>query len=126
MTTNNFPNIGYRTIGRDFNFFQKYTVTATAFGGDAIDGYQPSLVITFPTYGIIMTNLTAAGVGNTFVPSSVVEWSLNGTTVHGEIGSCFENVSMTFNNRAMGSIWFRVQSGSSGSPVVSVTAWGTR
>jgi hypothetical protein len=125
MPTNNFPNIGFTTNGRDYNFFQKYTVTSSTFGGDTVDGYQPSMIITFPTYGVIMTNLTAS-TGNTLATGSVVEFSLNGTAVHGELGSAFSNVSLKFENRVVSKIWFRLQSGSVGSPIVSVLAWGTR
>jgi hypothetical protein len=127
MPSNNFPGIGYTNHGYDYNFFQKFTVTATTtFGSDTVDGYQPSVIINLavPTYTVIMTNLTAAGSsGNTWVPGAVVEYSFNGNTVHGELGSCFENISLTFQNRVISTIWFRVQTGSSGSPVVTVQAW---
>ena len=123
--TNNFPNIGYTTVGRDFNYFKKLNISATGFGSASISGQQPDMIITFPTYSVIFTNLTAAGTG-TFVPNSVIEYSFNGQTVHGEIGSSPANVSLLFDNRVISTIWFRLQSGSSGSPLVSVQAWGIR
>jgi len=122
--TNNFPNIGYATVGRDFNFFQKLDVTASTFGGASISGQQPDMVITFPTYSVIFTNIDANPSG-TFVASKVVEYSFNGQTVHGTLGSCPSDVVLTFNNRVISAIWFRVQSGSSGANI-SVQAWGIR
>jgi len=128
MTVNNFPNVGKVTIGYDHNYFQKLGVSWTTFGANSVDGYQPDMVINLPepTYTVIFTNLTAAGAGNTLVPSSVIEYSFNGNTVHGELGSCFENISLTFQNRVISTIWFRVQSGSTGTLNVSVQAWGVR
>ena len=56
MPTNNFPGIGYTTLGRDFNFYQKLSVTAITYGGGSVDGYQPDMIITFPTQSVIMLN----------------------------------------------------------------------
>lgn len=114
--TNNYPNIGYITQGRDYNFFQKIAVSATTFGGNSIDGYQPDQIISFPTQGIMFLNL---GTG-------VVEVSFNGTTVHFELNSANPSVGMSFDNRVISAIWLRVQSGSSGPINVSINAWGTR
>lgn len=126
MSSNNFPNIGYISYGRDFNFFQKYSVTATTFGGDTVDGYQPSMIITFPTYGVIFTNLALDGYTDGYTGNSIVEYSFNGQTVHGELGSNDNNISLTFENRVISLIWFRIQSGSSGPIPISVQAWGVR
>jgi hypothetical protein len=124
MTTNNFPNIGYTTTGHDFNFFQKLNVTATTFGGNSVSGKQPDMIITFSTYGVILTNIDANPTG-TFVASKVIEYSFNGQTVHGTIGSCPGDTVLTFENRVVSTIWFRIQSGSS-SANISVQAWGIR
>ena len=128
MPSNNFPGIGFTNQGYDYSFFQKFTVTASAFGNDTVDGYQPSVIINIgvPTYALILTNLTAAGTGNTLVTGKVVEYSFNGNTVHGELGSCFQNISLTFDNRVASTIWFRTQSGSTSSSIVTVQAWGIR
>lgn len=115
MPTNNFPNIGYTTLGFDRNFFQKITVTASSFGGGSIDGYQPDVVITFNTQSAMFLNL---GTG-------VVEFSFNGQTVHGELNSANPSAGLAFDNRPVSKIWFRVQSGSSGPINVSVQAWST-
>jgi hypothetical protein len=116
MTTNKFPNIGYKTRGRDFNFYQALPITATTFGGGSTDGYQPDMIITFPTYGLIFTNETSG---------QIVEYSFNGNTVHGQLDGTSTSTTriMTFLNRQISTIWFRVKSGSSGTINVTVTAW---
>lgn len=114
MPTNNFPGVGYKTKGRDFNFFAKLSVTATTFGGGSTDGYQPDIVITFPTQGVLLFN---EGTG-------VVEYSFNGTTVHGELDSTKASASLRFDNRIVDCAWFRIKSGSSGPIIISIHAWG--
>lgn len=99
------------TYGRDFNFFQKLSVTVTgAFNTDC------DMVITFPTQAIMMLNLGAG----------VVEYSFNGNTVHGELNSSNPSAGMAFDNRVVSKIWFRVQTGSTAPIEVSVQAWATR
>jgi hypothetical protein len=114
MTTNNYPGIGYTTAGRDFNFFQKISVTATTFGGGSVDGYQPDTIITFPTQGVMMLN----------EGSGVVEFSFNGTTVHGELNSANASIGLSFDNRIVSKVWLRVQSGSTGPITIAIYAWG--
>jgi hypothetical protein len=113
MTTNNFPNIGYKTQGKDFNFYQKLSVTATTFGGGSASGQQPDIIISFTTQGVLFLN---EGTG-------VVEYSFNGQTVHGELDSTKPSVGLSFDNRVVSMIWFRVKSGSSGPINVSIHAW---
>jgi hypothetical protein len=119
MPTNNFPGVGFTTFGRDWNFFQKKDISLTAFGADSIDGYQPDMLITFSTQGIIFTNETAPGAGK------IVEYSFNGTTVHGELDAAATSLTkqLIFNNRTVAKIWFRVKSGSTGPITISVQAW---
>jgi len=114
--TNRFPGKGYVTHGKDYNFFEKVSVTAATFGGASVDGKQPDLIITFPTQSLIFLN---EGTG-------VVEYSFNGLTVHGELDSTKPSAGLSFDNRVVSSIWFRIKSGSTGPIVVSVQAWGTR
>jgi hypothetical protein len=114
MTTNRFPNVGITSNGRDFNFFEKLPITATTFGGTTQTGAQPDMIITFPTQGVQMLNLG----------SGVLEYSFNGTFVHGELNSANASVGLTFDGRTISKIWFRVQAGSSGPINVSVQAWG--
>lgn len=113
MPTNRFPGIGKKTIGRDFNFFEKISVSATEFGGDSVDGYQPDAIITFSNAGIMLMN---EGTG-------VVEYSFNGNTVHGELDSTKDSASLAFDNRKISCIWLRVKSGSSGPIVIRIDAW---
>jgi hypothetical protein len=119
MPTNNFPGIGYTKYGRDWNFFQKSSIASSVFGGGSVDGYQdgyqPDMLITFTTQAAIFLN---EGTG-------ILEYSFNGTTVHGELDGATGSLTkmLTFNNRVMAKIWFRVKSGSSGPITVSVQAW---
>lgn len=98
--------------GRDFNFFQKVTVTWNTFGGGASDGYGPDLIIKFPTKGIILLNEDA---------SSIVEVSFNGSAVHDELNPTLASKDVTYDNRTVSLIWFRLKTGASA--VVSVRAW---
>lgn len=117
MPTNNYPGIGKKTQGKDFNYFQKFTVVATDFGSESIDGYQPDAIITFSTQAIMMLNEETAGV---------VEYSFNGTTVHGELDGAGSTKGLAFDNRVVSTIWLRIKSGSSAPIVVSIHAWGIR
>ena len=116
MTTNRFPGIGYNTKGRDFNFFEKVDVSTTSFGGDSVSGEQPDVHITFPTQTVMLLN---EGTG-------VVEYSFNGTTIHGELDSTKASAGLSFDNRVVSMIWFKVKAGSSGPITIAIHAWGTR
>jgi hypothetical protein len=117
-----FKNIK-KTQGRDFNYWSSTAVSWTQFGAPdgytTTDGYGPDLVITFPTYGLIFTNETTG---------QVVEYSFNGTTVHGVLDGTATSTTrvVTFLNRQQSLIWFRLKSGSAGPATITVTAWGTR
>jgi hypothetical protein len=124
MPNNNFPGTGSVTLGFDRNFFEKLAVTATTFGGNNdgslyVPGPQPDMIITFNTQCVMMLNL---GAGAT----NVVEYSFNGQVVHGELNPTNASVGMTFDNRIVSKIWFRIQSGSTGPVTVSVQAWSTQ
>lgn len=117
MPTNNFPGIGYINIGRDFNFFQKLVVTATTFGGNSIDGYQPDMIITFPTQTVTFQLEAGSGVG-------AIQYSFNGNTIHGDMSvgttGLITSNSLVFQNRVISQIWFK------GAGTVRVEAWGVR
>jgi hypothetical protein len=117
--TNSFPGVGKITYGRDNNFFQRASITATSFGAASTDGYQPDMVITFSTQFIVFINTTASA------SNKVLEYSFNGTTVHGELdvatGSQTVKIEMPF--RVVSKIWFRIKSGSTGPLTVTVQAW---
>lgn len=112
-----FPGIK-KNHGKDFNFFERRTVTWTQFGAPdgytVADGYGPDMIITFPTYGVTFYN----------EGTDPVEYSFNGTTIHGEILGSGDKKYLTFLNRPASLIWFKLKSGSSS--VISVEAWGTR
>lgn len=115
MPTNNFPGIGYKKQGHNHNFFQKVVVSANQFGGGSVDGYQPDLMITFSTSNVILN--TEGTAPNT------IEYSFNGINVHGELVPTTNRATLSFSNRAVSLIWFRVKAGSAGPITVSVEAW---
>ena len=112
MPTNNFPNIGYTNFGYDHNFFQKITVTAAGFGSNSVDGYQPDMIINLPEPTYTVTFFLESG--------GPVQYSFNGTTVHGDMTLGQASAALTFTNRVISKIWFK------GSGVVRVEAWGVR
>ena len=116
------------TYGYSHNYFSKLSVTWNTFGGGASDGYAPDLIINLlePTYTVIFTNLTATSSTDGYASGSVLEYSFDGNTVHGELGSNTNNFSRAFQNRVISAIWFRTQSGSASTINVSVEAWGIR
>jgi hypothetical protein len=93
------------TLGKDFNFFEKIVVTETSFPT------EPQGVIRFrgPQH---LTFMLEAGTS--------VEYSFNGTTVHGDMTSGTSSAALDFLTRSNKKIWFRVISGSS---TVRVEAW---
>lgn len=90
--------------GRDFNFFQKVTVTSATFQDNC------DTLITFPTSGFTL-NLIGTGV---------VQYSFNGNTVHGEMDSSNSSKDLKFDNRRVSKIWFKLISGSG---TVRIEAW---
>jgi len=119
-----FPGIK-KAHGRDFNYYKKIEVNWVQFGASdgytVLDGYGPDLIITFPTQSVLFLNEE-----DTMASDKVVEYSFNGTTVHGELDSSLPSRGLVFDNRNITLIWFRVKSGSSGPITVRVDAWGTR
>lgn len=109
--------------GTDFNFYNSTAVSWTQFGASdgytTVDGYGPDLFIKFSTQGVMFTNETTG---------QVVEYSFNGNTVHGVLDGAAASTtrSVTFNNRVVSLIWFRLRSGSAGPATITTTAWGTR
>jgi hypothetical protein len=97
--------------GRDYNFFQKISVSTVG-----TFNYDSDVIITFTTQGFQFLNLGSGG-------TNVVEFSFNGNTVHGELNPSNATAGLTFDNRVASKIWFRVQAGSTGPVTVSVNAW---
>lgn len=94
-----------RTLGKDWNFFTKKTITATSFSEEC------DVLINVKN----LTNLTLHNEG-----SVVVEYSFNGNTVHGDMTPDTATASLLFLNRRVSKIWFRVASGST---TVRVESW---
>lgn len=93
------------TLGKDFNYFEKIVVTDTAFPT------VPQGVIRFrgPQH---LTFILETGTS--------VEYSFNGTTVHGDMTAATSSEQLDFLTRPNKKIWFRVPSGSA---TVRVEAW---
>jgi len=99
---------------RDFNFYQKIDVSWDKFGGSSSDGYQADIFLKFGSNTMMLLNENSSGV---------VEYSFNGETLHGELDPSLPTRGMTFDNRPIVRIWFRVKSGSSGPIKVRIDAW---
>lgn len=112
MPTNDYPNIGY-IFSKDFSYYKKYAVTETTFGGNSVSGFQPVAVIPFVSRGVMLVN----------EGSGVVEFSFNGTTVHGELDSEGITPGIAFDNKVAARVWLRLKTGSSGPINVSIYAW---
>ena len=96
------------TKGRDFNFFQKVEISSVTFN-DSCD-----VLVTFPTQGVIFL----------LEDTGVIEYSFNGNTVHGDMDSSQASKGMTFDNRKISKVWFRLVSGSA--PItVRVEGWSS-
>lgn len=111
--SNTFPGIGFITFGKDFNYYKNIVVSNTSFGGQSIDGYQPTDIIRFSTQYVIFS---VEGTG-----TEVIEGSFNGTTVHFKLqasDSALKSIAMPY--RVVSKFWLRT---STGSPHIVVQAW---
>lgn len=106
------PNTPFEknTVGRDFNFYKKVNVESSDFNEEC------DAIITFSTQTVMM--LLENNIG-------VAEYSFNGNTVHGELNASLPSRAISFDNRKITKIWFRLRSGSSGPLTVRIDAWGT-
>ncbi len=102
-----------RLHGRDFNFFSKQAVSTNIFPVDCqVNINMPIAVLTFQNEGT--------------TTSHVVEYSFNGTTVHGDLTPTKYSANLTFEGRAVTTIWFRVASGSTGPITIRIEAWAPK
>lgn len=109
--------VDYRiNYGQDFNYYKKIAVSNTTFGVPG-DGYAPDVIIPFTTQSVIFLNED---------DTDVVEYSFNGFDVHGELNPTLPSRGLSFDNRVICKIWFRVKSGSSGPVTIRVDAWAIR
>lgn len=99
--------VGPITQGKDFNFFQKVTVSSANFNASA------DVAINIRNQaGLILSNETTG---------SVVEYSFNGNTLHGDLTFGQGSQTIKFDNRRVNFIWLRLKSG--GTATVRVEAW---
>lgn len=92
------------TDGKDFNFFADVIVSNTTFA-DALP---------------VVINIRGQQSFSLVVESGVrVEYSFNGTTVHGSLTPATATEAIQFDNRRVSKIWFQAASSSS----VRVEAW---
>lgn len=95
------------TNGKDFNLFEKITVTSATFTTEA------DTVINFRHQrGLSLWNMSG---------STTVEYSFNGTTIHGELVGGTAYAGFVWENRVVSQIWLRITSGVSAN--VRVEAW---
>lgn len=92
--------------GHDFNFYQKLTISSATFASEA------NTVFNFR--GQQNFSLMNQGTG-------VIEYSFNGNTLHGDLTPSTGSVALTFYNRRVSRIWFRLASGSP--TIVRIEAW---
>ncbi len=94
-----------KTQGKDYNFFTKITVTDTSFPTNS--------QVTIPFSGQTGFSLVNEG-------SVKIEYSFNGSTLHGDLTPGTPTAAIIFDNRRISAIWFRASSSS----IVRVEAWG--
>lgn len=99
--------LGPITQGFDFNFFKKVTIINATFNSQADVVFNIKYLSSFT----LMDETS----------STVVEYSFNGTTLHGEMDSSKDSKTLLFDNRRVTGIWFRMKSGASA--VIRVEAW---
>lgn len=93
-----------KTQGKDYNFFVKINITDTTFPSNS------QVMIPFADqFGFSLVN----------EGSSVVEYSFNGNTLHGDLTPGTPTAAIIFDNRRIPAIWFRASSPS----IVRIEAW---
>lgn len=95
------------TAGLDHNFFARVTVSSASFQSNA------DVAFNFRGSPICFT-LNNEGTG-------IIEYSLNGTTLMGDMTPGEASENLKFENRKVSRIWFRLKSGSPS--VVRVEGW---
>lgn len=88
-----------------WNYFEVITV----------DGYS------FPTEPQVNFGFLAQGFSFLNRGSKIIEYSFDGTTLHGDLNPSDESVQLTFNNRAECKVWMR---GDDGYGDIRIEAWG--
>lgn len=103
-----------------YNHYEKISVNWSQFGAPdgwtQQDGYGPDVYINFNAKSFLLINEGTA-------ETNTVEYSFNGTTVHGELVPGTVTEGIAFDNRPVDLIWFRLKSGSTGPVTIRVEAW---
>lgn len=102
--------IGPNTKGKDYNFFDRVTISNTAFPTNSD--------VTFAFSGNPSFSLINEG-------TDTVEYSFNGLTKHGDLVPNTPSAALFFNNRGINSVWFRVLSGAPTDVRIEAAATGT-
>ena len=93
-----------KTQGKDYNFFTKISITDTSFPNES--------QITIPFAEQSGFSLVNEG-------ATVIEYSFNGITLHGDLTPATPTAAIIFDNRRIPAIWFRASAPST----VRVEAW---
>lgn len=96
----------FQPTKKTFNFFQKITVNSDDFE-DCVVRWD------FVSAGFMLYNEGA--------PGTIVEYSFDGTTVHGDLNADLATVGLAFDSRHQDRVFFRLSSGSPA--VVRIEAW---
>jgi hypothetical protein len=114
-----YPGIKKKT-GKSFNFYKLLEVDWEQFGAPdgytLQDGYGPDIIIPFSTQSVSFVSL---GLDAT----NTVEYSFNGTDIHGDLTPQTPSAALIFDNRQLSLIWFRLQPGSTGPVTIRIEAW---
>jgi hypothetical protein len=95
--------LGPRTLGRDRFFFERKEITSTTFNESA------DFALTLISKNSVL--LINEGPG-------IIEYSFNGTTVHGELNSSIGTNAVSVNDPSIVKIWFKIKYGISASVTV--------
>ena len=96
-----------QTLGKDFNHFERVTVTASEFGDFADTHFK-----------MRRSNMTFSMI---WEGTGIIEYSFNGNTVHGDMRDGTPTQAMFFDDRNVEGIWFRVAGGAGGT--VRIEGW---
>ena len=84
------------TQGKDYNYFVRFSVSNASF--------NPTSDVDFTFRGPLSFSLINEGTGT-------IEYSFNGTTLHGDLVPSTPSAALVFNNRGINHIWFRLKTG---------------
>jgi hypothetical protein len=85
------------------------------FSVETVDGYS------FPEVPQVNFNFLSQGFSFLNRGSNVIQYSFDGTTLHGDLNPSDSSASITFDHRIESKVWFR---GGDGYGDVRVEAWG--